>query len=113
MVAMEAANVSGDVMLEGPEKHGDQQRQQAGGETLANAALGVKASSASEVSPQTAETVPNGNGNAHEHANGDHLGENGHEATMGEGALPQTGEYLTCGRLLAGAQRYEPVLLAG
>lgn len=103
MVAMKAANVSGDVMVEGLEKHDDQQRQQAGGEALANAALGVKASSASEVLAQTAQAVPNGIGNAHEHANGDHLGETGHEAAMGEGALPQTGEYLLCGRLLAGA----------
>ncbi len=55
------------------------------------------------MSPQTAEAIPNGNDSAHELANGDLFGENGQSIAMGKGALPQTGKYPLCGRLLGGA----------
>ena len=72
----------------------DQQREEAGGNTHANAAPTVKAASASEVSPHTVPAEANGNGNAHEHSVKPHLGGGGRLRTNRVVGLKHTGEYL-------------------
>ncbi len=94
MVAMEGSNLEGTVVMGDVGRQCDPQQEKAGGEAHANAAPAGKTASASEVSPQTVLAEANGNGNAHEHSDEPHLGENGHAEVSRDVDLKLTGEYL-------------------
>ena len=94
MMAMEGSNLEGIVVMSDVGSKCDPQQEKAGGEAHANVAPAGKTASASEVSPQTVLAEANGNGNAHEHSDELHLGENGHVEVSKDVDLKQTGEYL-------------------
>lgn len=92
MVAMEGISLGDNATLDGLGKHDGQAHREGGSAPHANAAPGVKTSSASEVSPQTIKTVPSGNGGAHQHASDVPLDSSGPEKATREDALGQGGE---------------------
>ena len=94
VMAMEGSNLEGIVAVGDVGRQCEPQQEKAGEEAHANAAPGGKPASASEVSPQTVLAEANGNGNAHEHTDEPHLGENGHVEVSKDVDLKQTGEYL-------------------
>ncbi len=92
MVAMTDHSLGGGIILDELEKPIGQSDQEAGAGAHANAAPGVKASSASEDLPQAASSVLNGNGGDHSRAVDASLGQNGPEAAQMQKVGPQTGE---------------------